>query len=94
MTKIGLAAFAATFLYSTAVSACEVTKEQYLALKSGMSYSDAVSILGCPGEEMSSTDMAGYSTVMYMWEGSSMGANMNAMFQNDKMVSKAQFGLR
>lgn len=43
---------------------------------------------------MSSSEMAGYKTVMLMWTGTSMGANMNAMFQNDKLVSKAQFGLK
>ncbi len=58
-----------------------------------MSYAQAVEILGDPGEEMSSNEIAGTKTVMYMWEGRTMGANMNAMFQNDKMIQKAQFGL-
>ena len=30
---------------------------------------------------------------MYMWQNSD-GSNMNAMFQNDKLVNKAQFGLK
>lgn len=38
--------------------------------------------------------MAGITTVMFMWEGTSFGGNMNAMFQNGKLVTKAQFGLR
>lgn len=59
-----------------------------------MTYQEVVSILGSSGEVISSSDVAGYKTVMYMWEGNSLGANMNAMFQNDKMVSKAQFGLK
>jgi len=33
---------------------------------------------------------------MYQWDGSndsSFGANANAMFQNDALINKAQFGL-
>lgn len=74
------------------------TKAGYDRLTSGMSYRQAVSALGCEGEEMSSTEMAGFKTIMYMWVGSGvsgmMGGNMNAMFQNDRMMSKAQMGLK
>lgn len=75
------------------VAASGVGMEQYEALKTGMSYADAIAILGSPGEEMSSSEIGGTRTVMYMWAGSTPGANMNAMFQNDKLVQKAQFGL-
>jgi hypothetical protein len=30
---------------------------------------------------------------MYAWQNAD-GSNMNAMFQNDRLISKAQFGLR
>ena len=36
--------------------------------------------------------MAGVSSVMYQWVNAD-GSNMNAMFQNDRLVSKAQMGL-
>lgn len=75
-------------------SDCKVTKAHYDALASGMTYDQAVSVLGCAGEEMSNTDIGGMKTVMLMWSGNSMGGNMNAMFQDDKLVSKAQFGLK
>lgn len=65
----------------------------YQRLETGMSYAQAVSILGKPGVEMSSNELAGIRTVMYQWEGRAF-ANMNAMFQNDKLIQKAQFGLR
>ena len=42
---------------------------------------------------MSRNELAGTEAVMYSWEGN-LGANMNAMFQNNKLVQKAQFGLR
>jgi Domain of Unknown Function with PDB structure (DUF3862) len=73
---------------------CTVTLKQYQQLQTGMSYSQVRSILGCEGSEMSKVDMAGYKTVMYMWQGDSVGASMNVMLQNDRLVSKAQFGLR
>lgn len=70
-----------------------LTMERYAQLQPGMSYSKAVVILGEEGQELSSNEIAGNHTVMYQWEGRGMG-NMNAMFQNDKLISKAQFGLQ
>jgi hypothetical protein len=73
---------------------CAVSKSHFLALHSGMTYREAVKILGCEGDEVSRSDMAGFATVMYAWKGSIWsGANMNAMFQNDQMITKAQMGL-
>ena len=72
-----------------------VNMQNYTTLQTGMTYEEVVSILGKQGEEMSSTDMGGYKTIMYKWNGDSgFGANMNAMFQNGKLVSKAQLGLQ
>ena len=79
---------------SQAQSKCSVTLEKYKALKSGMKLPDAISILGCEGTEISSSKMAGITTEMYSWDGSSFASNMNAMFQNGKMIGKAQFGLQ
>lgn len=72
----------------------KVTLEQFNRLQEGMTYQEVVSILGSEGEILSSSDIAGYKTIMYMWEGNSLGGNMNAIFQNDKMISRAQFGLK
>lgn len=81
-------------MQSASAGECTVSKAQYDQLQHGMSYSEAVSVLGCDGEEISSSDIGGIKTIMLMWEGDSLGANMNAMFQDDRMVQKAQFGLR
>lgn len=70
----------------------QISMAQYNEIQPGMSYAEVVAILGREGEEMSSNEIGGYRTVMYMWE-NRFGANMNAMFQNDEMVQKAQFGL-
>ncbi|MGM0823019.1 MAG: DUF3862 domain-containing protein [Pseudomonadota bacterium] len=72
-----------------------VTKSEFLLLEMGMSYHQVVNTIGPPDQELSRTEMAGYTTVMYMWRGKGgFGANMNAMFQNGKLISKSQFGLR
>lgn len=75
-----------------AVAAQGLTLQQYGQLQTGMSYERTVAILGRPGEEISSTDIGGIKTVMYQWK-SARGANMNAMFQDGALISKAQFGL-
>ena len=71
-----------------------VDRAAFQSLKTGMSYKRAVAILGSEGEEMSSNEMGGTKTVLYKWEGGGFGANMNAMFQDDKLISKAQMGLK
>lgn len=73
---------------------CTVSLAQYQKLATGMSYAAARQTLGCEGTEMSRSDAAGYATVMYTWNGSTLGGNMNAMFQNDRLINKSQFGLR
>lgn len=70
-----------------------ISLAQYGELQTGSSYRQAVALLGAEGTEMSSNDLGGTHTVMYQWKAGSM-ANMNAIFQNDKLVSKAQFGLK
>jgi hypothetical protein len=84
---------AAMHAVTLAIADCAVTMAQYSAIKPRMSKGDVVSILGCTGTEISSGDMAGIRTEMISWKGSSLGANMNAMFQNNRLISKAQFGL-
>ena len=76
-----------------------VTMENYNRLKTGMTYPQVVRILGKEGTELASNEIAGIKTVMYQWDGDGLvagisGANMNAMFQNGKLIQKAQLGLR
>lgn len=70
-----------------------VTMAQFQRLQTGMSYAQACKVLGLEGEELSSNSLMGIKTVMYKWNGTSLTGNMNAMFQNDKLIQKSQFGL-
>ncbi len=69
-----------------------VTKDEYQKIKTGMTYSEVVAIIGAEGEEMSSSGEGRFRTIMFMWQNTS-GSNMTVMFQNDKLNTKAQFGL-
>ncbi|MCL4837057.1 MAG: zinc-ribbon domain-containing protein [Thermoanaerobaculia bacterium] len=69
-----------------------VTRAEYDQLREGMTYEEAVRIVGARGDEQSRSDLAGLTTVMYSWMNDN-GSNMNAMFQNNRLVTKAQFGL-
>ncbi len=70
-----------------------VTLDAYTRLRTGMTYTQCCAIIGFWGTEISRSDIAGYVTVMYAWQNPD-GSNMNAMFQNGQLVSKAQLGLR
>jgi type II secretory pathway pseudopilin PulG len=70
-----------------------VTKAEYDRLTPGISYSEARSIIGASGEELSRVEIPGAPvTVVYSWQNKD-GSNMNATFQDDKLTVKAQFGL-
>jgi septal ring-binding cell division protein DamX len=58
-----------------------------------VTYEEVVKIIGFEGTEMSSTEIGGIKTIMYSWQNDD-GSNMNAMFQNNKLNTKAQFGLK
>ena len=71
----------------------KITLEQYNAIETGMSYDDVVSLIGGEGSLLSDSEIAGSTAQIYMWEGSSLGANANVTFSDGKVISKAQFGL-
>jgi hypothetical protein len=86
--------FSSTACASAQETACNASLSNYNSIKSGMSYENVKRIIGCDGSQLSSSEMAGFKTEMYMWSGDSAGGNMNAMFQNNKVISKSQFGLK
>ena len=65
--------------------------ENYRKIKTGMTYEKVVEIFGEEGEEVSSTNVAGYSSSSYMWKTGTF-SNVTLTFQNDKLMSKFQMG--
>lgn len=94
MPKSGRVSPLATAVSEAAgVESSQVTMANFSNIATGMSYKQVSTILGESGTELSRNDIAGFETVMYQWQSSGLG-NMNAMFQNGRLISKAQFGLR
>lgn len=71
----------------------KISIEQFYQIKEGMNYKEVTSILNDNGEVISSNELAGIKTVMVQWKNGN-SSNMNAIFQNGRLVTKAQFGLK
>jgi hypothetical protein len=73
----------------------KVTLENFNKIQTGMTVNEVYAILGEPAETLSENEIGGTKTKMVQWTQSGlMGGNMNVMFQDDKVIQKAQFGLK
>lgn len=74
----------------------KITLQKFNEIKTGMTYSEVVSIIGEEGTVLSETDIGDsrYKTTIYNWYASNGIANANVTIQGGKVVSKAQFGLK
>ena len=82
---------------STPANKPTMTMAEFAQLKDGMNYEDATKIIGEPGEVVSESGTKGDAlhTIMYQYNGEGdLGANANLMFQGNKLINKAQFGLK
>jgi len=71
-----------------------LTTANYEKVQTGMSQAEVEAVLG-KGEETSSTSLGGQSGKSLMWKDKSDPAkNVVIMFMNDKVMSKAQIGLK
>lgn len=87
-----LLALAAT---PASASECRATRAAYGALKHGMSYRRAVTILGCPGRAVTRMTIGESRRETYAWRGTgTYGANLTAAFRNGHLTSKSQLGLK
>jgi hypothetical protein len=76
-------------------TSCAVSAAQFAQLHVGMTYAGALAVIGCPGDVMVDQSAGRPSTMMYGWQGHGIpGANMNAMFQDGRLIMKRQFGIR
>jgi len=66
--------------------------DDFRSLSSGEPYSSVVALVAS-GTEMSRVVSDGDATVAYSWTNPD-GSNMNVIFQNNRLVSKAQAGLK
>lgn len=69
--------------------------EKFNKIETGMTYEQVVTIIGEEGTVLSESEISNIKTIIYSWYGKgSIGANANVTFQNGKVISKAQFGLK
>lgn len=77
-----------------------MSKAEFDKLESGITYAQAIDIIGGPGTVMSESGKKGGTgleihTVVYQFEGEgSIGANAILLFQADKMMNKSQMGIK
>lgn len=69
-----------------------ITMKKYKQIKEGMTYMQVAKILGA-GEKGSTSGASNIDTTMIMWRNAD-GSNMNVTFHNNKVIGKAQSGLR
>lgn len=69
------------------------TLEKYHRVYQGMTYSQAVQILGPPSKEMVSMDMGDLHVVTYKWNGHNEDAAAFFQFDNGLVASKWHIGL-
>lgn len=70
-----------------------VTLANFNRVQTGMTYAEVCEIFGEPGELMSQSELMGTKSEMYSWNASKGFGNCNVMLIDDRVQSKAQFGL-
>jgi hypothetical protein len=65
------------------------TKAEFGRISEGMTYEQVVSIIGTSGELIISNEIGGIKTLTYSWKNAN-GSNINAVFQNGKLIQKVQ----
>jgi hypothetical protein len=97
MTRIVLAAGLVVLSPSLAQAqqaSCKVTLSQYNEIRSGMSYEQAVGILGCEGKNPVFSQLEPHTYKKYSWDGSAPGSSMALTFRSRELTEKWQSGLR
>jgi hypothetical protein len=69
-----------------------ISMGQFNRLQSGMSYMEVIGVLGKEGNKVAESPKGKDQSMSYRWEAGGL-ASVSATFQNDKLVSKKQYGL-
>lgn len=80
-----------------AANSVKISKAEFDKIENGMTYEEIVKIVGGEGELTVESGKKGEElhTAAYQYEGEgSKGANVQLMFQGDKLITKAQNGLK
>lgn len=86
------AASSATQTASSAQDSGTIDAKKFKQIKEGMTYKQVVKLIGSEGEEQSTSSYGGITASTYAWESDNWGTAV-VMFENKKVVSKAQYGV-
>jgi hypothetical protein len=67
--------------------------ERYQRLRTGITYVQARTIMGCEGTELNQNQLGGLRTTMYEWSAGFLGGTIQAIFQNNRLTAKSQHDL-
>ena len=70
-----------------------ITNADFIEIGTGWSYDRVKTVFRTDGKEVSRVELGGISTVVYQWTNAD-GSNAIVTFQDGKLVSKAQAGLK
>ena len=74
---------------------CAATRAEFHRLRTGMSYIEARRVVGCEGELISQLELSGIDTATVKWDAANAYfGSLIVTFQNNRLVSRSQFGLR
>lgn len=78
---------------SSSSSSANLTMAKYNELKNGITYEEAVKIIGSEGTQSSSSSVGNIKIASYKWEGDKY-ARIFATFRDNKLTSKSQSNLK
>lgn len=78
---------------SAQTATADLTMAKYEQLSTGLTYNEAVKIIGAEGSQTSSSSSGSYKTTTYKWEGEK-NARIYVIFKDDKIQSKSQSNLK
>ena len=73
---------------------CKVTLSQFNQIRPGMSYQQAVGILGCEGKNPVFSQLPPHTYARYSWDGGAPDSGMTLTFRSGELTDKWQSGLR
>lgn len=86
-----------TWIFKLRPKNAGVTLAGFTAIDNGLSYAEVVDVIGREGEMISESSFADIKTVMYRWKtrpDSTFAGEIHIMLQNNKVISKSQFGVK
>ena len=74
---------------------CAATMAEFYRLGTGMSYVEARRVVGCDGEMISQLELSGINSATVKWNAANAYfGSLIVTFQDNRLVSRSQFGLR